>query len=106
LTGGAAAGSIFAGSATASTGAGGVVYKTLEKGVNFTQTTLTRMNNPNRFVPVQTLIQAIKSGVARPDPQGTKAIMYTIEMFKNGKAYNLEVLYDKATNTILHFLYK
>ncbi len=92
--------------ATASAGAGGVVYKTLEKGVNFTQTTLTRMNNPNRFVPVQTLIQAIKSGVARPDPQGTKAIMYTIEMFKNGKAYNLEVLYDKATNTILHFLYK
>ncbi len=119
LTGGAAAGAIIAGSATASTGAvltgmgvagatasAGAVYKTLEKGVDFTQTTLTRMNNPNRFVPVQTLIQAIKSGAARPDPQGTKAIMYTIELFKSGKAYNLEVLYDKATNTILHFLYK
>ncbi len=64
------------------------------------------MNNPGRFVPVQTLIQAIKHGTASADPQGTKAIMYTIEMFKNGKAYNLEVLYDKASNTILHFLYK
>ena len=64
------------------------------------------MNNPGRFVPVQTLIQAIKEGRARPDPQGTKATMYTIEMFKNGKGYNLEVLYDKASNTILHFLYK
>ncbi len=122
LTGGAAAGAIFAGSATASTsavltgmgfagagitgGSGGVIYKTLEKGVNFTQTTKSRMNNPGRFVPVQTLIQAIKEGRARPDPQGTKATMYTIEMFKNGKGYNLEVLYDKASNTILHFLYK
>jgi len=65
-----------------------------------------RMNDPGRFVPVQTLIQAIKDGGARPDPQGTKAIMYTIEMYKKGRGYNLEVLYDKASNTILHFLYK
>jgi len=112
LTGGAAAGAIFAGSATASTGAGiaggsgEVIYKTLEKGVDFTQTTKSRMNDPGRFVPVQTLIQAIKDGGARPDPQGTKAIMYTIEMYKNGRGYNLEVLYDKASNTLLHFLYK
>jgi len=122
LTCGAAAAVIATGTATATTGAviaglsagvattagatGAAVYKTLEKGVNFTQTTLQRMQKPNRFVPVQTLIDAIKNGVAKPDPQGTKAIMYTIEMFRNGKAYQLEVLYEKATNTILHFLYK
>jgi hypothetical protein len=126
LTGGAAAAYLTAGSVTASTGAvlagmgvggatvaggSGVIaisqgHKTLEQGVNFTRTTLARMANPARFVPVQTLIQAIKHGMANPDPQGTKAIMYTIEMYKNSKAYILEVLYDKVTNTILHFLYK
>ena len=50
--------------------------------------------------------EAIKKGVARPDPQKRRAIMYTIQMVKNGKIYILEVLYDKATNTILHLLYK
>ena len=122
LTAGAAAAYVVAGSATASTGAvlvgmgvagttasagpGGVIYKTLEKGVNFGASAFKRMNDPDRFVPVETLIQAIKDGVARPDPQGTEAIMYTIEMFRNGKAYELEVLYDKASNTIWHFLYE
>ena len=122
LTGGAATGVAFAGSAAASTGAvltgisatatsisaaaGGIVYKSLEEGVNFTQTTIKHMEDPNRFVPVQTLIQAIKNGVPQADPQGTNAIMYTIEMFRNGKAYTLEVLYDWASNTIYHFMYK
>jgi len=87
-------------------------YKTLEEGVNFTRTTTKRMNDPNRFVPVQTLIQAIKEGVAQPDPQGTDAIMYTIQMTKYNKKtksfkdYTLEVLYDAETNTILHFMYE
>ncbi|MDR2899402.1 MAG: hypothetical protein LBU94_03730, partial [Clostridiales bacterium] len=87
-------------------GAGTTVQKSIEAGVNFTNTTLQRMQDPARFVPVSTLMDAIKHGVARPDPQGTQAVMYTIEMFKNGKAYQLEVLYNQATNTILHFLYK
>lgn len=39
------------------------------------------------------------------DPQGTKAIMYYTVMYKNNQAYNLEVLYDKASNTVLHFIY-
>ena len=26
-------------------------------------------------------------------------------MFKDGKMYNLEVLYHKATNTVYHFMY-
>ena len=82
------------------------LYKTLEQGVNFTKTTMERMTNSGRFVPVQTLIQAIKYGTASPDPQGTAATMYTIEMTRNGKAYTLEVLYDAVSNTIYHFLYK
>ena len=49
--------------------------------LNLYNQTLTQLKKPNK-----------KSGVARPDPHGTKAIIYTIEMFKNGKAYNLEVL--------------
>jgi hypothetical protein len=31
--------------------------------------------------------------------------MHYTTMYKNGKMYNLEVLYDKATNTIYHFEY-
>lgn len=113
--GGAVAGAILgsaAGYAVQAIGvaASGIIgtglYTTLQQGVNFTQTTLQRMTNPNRFVPVQTLIQAIQNGVGRADPQGTRAIMYTIDLIKNGKNYMLEVLYDKTTNTILHFLYK
>jgi len=87
-------------------GAGAKAYDTLQQGINFTNTTLQRMQDPNRFVPVHTLMDAIRYGTANPDPQGSQAIMYTIEMFKNGKAYQLEVLYDKASNTIFHFLYK
>ena len=64
------------------------------------------MNDSCRFVPVQTLIDAIKHGDPSADSQGTKAIMYTIDLIKNGTSYKLEVLYDKASNTILHFLYK
>jgi len=82
------------------------LYKTLEQGVNFTGTAINRMENAARHVPVQVLIEAIKNGVASPDPQGTSAMMYTIEMVRNGKTYVLEVLYDKATNTIMHFLYQ
>lgn len=101
LTGGAAAGVAFAGDATASTGAvltgisatttsisaavGGIVYKSLEEGVNFTQTTIKHMEDPNRFVPVQTLIQAIKSGVPHADPQGTNAIIILLECSKTGR---------------------
>ncbi|MCU6708863.1 RHS repeat-associated core domain-containing protein [Paenibacillus sp. J5C_2022] len=77
----------------------------LEDGLNFTATTAARMENVGRFVPVQTLISAIKYGDGMADPQGTKAIMYYTVMYKNNQAYNLEVLYDKASNTVLHFMY-
>jgi hypothetical protein len=79
---------------------------TLEKGINFADKAMQHMNEPGRFVPIQTLIDAIRYGTANPDPRGSQAVMYTIEMIKNGKAYELEVLYDQASNTIYHFLYK
>jgi hypothetical protein len=52
------------------------------------------------------LEEAIKKGSSKPDPQGTGAIMYFIEMSRNGKIYQLEVLYNKITNEVWHFLYK
>jgi len=93
-------------SANIAVGTSSMANIALERGINFTQTTIARMNDINRAVPVQTLLEAITHGVGRPDPQGTKAIMYTIEMYRNGTLYELEVLYDKTTNTILHFVYK
>lgn len=91
-----------AGAVSAFTGA----YKTLEQGINFASKALQHMDEKVRQIPVQILIEAIKQGTPAPDPQGNAAIMYYIEMSRNGKTYILEVLYDKATNTILHFLYK
>ena len=64
------------------------------------------MSNPGRFVPIQILEQAIKNSVGKPDPRGSRALMYTTEMWRNGKRYELEVLYDKVSNSIWHFEYK
>jgi len=81
------------------------LYKTLEQGVNFAAKALQHMNEKARQVPVQVLIEAIKHGTATPDPRGESGTMYYIEMVKNGTTYTLEVLYDKATNMIQHFMY-
>ena len=40
-----------------------------------------------------------------PDPSGSSATMYYTTMYKNGKMYNLEVLYDEVTNMVYHFEY-
>ncbi|MEK4297356.1 RHS repeat domain-containing protein [Paenibacillus sp. FSL R5-0914] len=77
----------------------------LEVGLNFTVTTTARMENPSRFVPVQTLTSAIKYGKEMDDEKGSAAKMFYTVMYKNDQAYNLEVLYDKASNTVFHFLY-
>ena len=63
------------------------------------------MVNPARVVPLQILEEAIKGSKGVADPRGSREIMYTTEMFKNGKAYKLEVLYIKASNSIWHFKY-
>jgi len=94
----------------------GFVFKLLGRGgeaaakggkelFNFSTKAAEHMANPGRAVPVQILEQAIKGSKGLADPRGSRALMYTTKMFKNGKAYNLEVLYDKATNSIWHFQY-
>ena len=77
-----------------------------EKTINFTKTVLNHLSNPDRHVPIKMIIDCIKTGSARPDQQGTNAIMYTIDCFyRNGNRYYLEVLFDWATKTVLHFKY-
>ncbi|EOL45075.1 T7SS effector LXG polymorphic toxin [Enterococcus caccae] len=72
---------------------------------NYTNKVNEHMANPDRAVPAQTLKEAIKGGTPMPDPRGSSATMYYSEIYINGKKYNFEVLYDKATNTIYHFKY-
>ena len=72
---------------------------------NYTNKVNEHMANPDRAVPAQTLKEAIKGGTPMPDPRGSSATMYYSEIYINGKKYNFEVLYDKATNTIYHYKY-
>jgi hypothetical protein len=74
---------------------------------NFTKTTSQRMATKSRMIPIQILKEIIENPLAiAKDPQGTNALMYYSQMWKDGKLYNVEVLYDKSTNQIMHFLYK
>jgi hypothetical protein len=81
------------------------IYKNLDEGLNFASTPAKHMENAGRYVPVDTLRDAIKSTKGVIDPRGSNALMHYTTMYKNGEMYNLEVLYDKATNTIYHFEY-
>jgi len=98
--------------------AGGVIFKALGKGIgalsgtggratfNFTKTAGAHMDEVGRMIPVQILDDIIKAPlVTGIDTQGSRALMYYSQMLKNGKLYNVEVLYEKATNTIMHFKY-
>lgn len=78
---------------------------TLDDGLNFSNIALEHMGEKTRELPIQTLQDTIRYGNAMPDPRGSSATMYYTTMYKNGKMYNLEVLYDEATNTIYHFEY-
>ena len=77
----------------------------LDDGLNFSNKALEHMGESGRQVPVQTLQDAIRYGEAMPDPSGSSATMYYTTMYKNGKMYNLEVLYDEVTNMVYHFEY-
>lgn len=79
--------------------------KKLKKGIKFSKKAEEHMKETSRFVPIQTLKEAILYGDAYADPRYSGATMYYTTMHKNGKKYNLEVLYDFTTNTILHFKY-
>ncbi len=82
-----------------------VTFKNIDEGLNFATTPAKHMENPSRFVPMQTLQDAIKSTKSVPDPRGSNAMMHYTTMTKNGQTYNLEVLYNEATNTVYHFEY-
>lgn len=84
---------------------GGYQYSNPDEGLNFSVTASKHMAEPARHVPMQTLQDAIRYGNSMPDPRGSQATMYYITMSKFEKMYNLEVLYDKASNTVLHFKY-
>ena len=64
------------------------------------------MNNPARSAPISILKHAITNTDGVLDPKGAKGLMHYTQVIRNGKKYNLEVLYDKATNTIMHFNYR
>ena len=72
---------------------------------NFSTRAAEHMAEKGRAVPIQILEQTIKGSKGVIDPRGSRALMHTTKMWKNGKAYNLEVLYDEATNSIWHFKY-
>lgn len=63
------------------------------------------MTESGRKVPLQILDDVIKTTKGLPDPAGSGALMHYSPMWRNGKLYNLEVLYDKASNSIWHFKY-
>ena len=72
----------------------------------FTRAAANRMDDPNRAIPINILNEIIQNPLTvMNDSQGTLAQMYYGQIWKNGKLYNAEVLYDKANNTIMHFLY-
>lgn len=82
------------------------VYSTIDAGLNFTDTALQHFKNPNRFVPIQMIIDTVKTGTPLPDPQGYATLtMYYKQVLIGNKLYNLEVLYESVTNTIYHFQY-
>ena len=80
-------------------------FTSLDEGLNFSNKALEHMLDSGRQVPIQTLQDAIRYGEALPDSRGSSATMYYTIMYKNGKKYNLEVLYDKDTNMVYHFEY-
>ena len=73
--------------------------------LNYTNTVRNHLNNPSRFVPQEIIRTIIEKGKPFPDPQGTNASMHYGTMWKNGKPYNIEVLYDYNTNTVMHVMY-
>lgn len=75
--------------------------------LRFTETTAAHQANPARQVPLRILSEAILTGRRMPDPQNAAgAVKIVSEMYRNGKIYNLEVIYHESSKTILHFLFK
>ncbi|CAM3661608.1 hypothetical protein EDM52_08445 [Brevibacillus invocatus] len=80
-------------------------FSRLDEGLNFAAKAAQHMDEAGRFVPVQIQQAVIKYGKEFADPRGSQAKMYYDVMYRNGNKYNIEVLYDAATNTVYHFEY-
>ena len=86
--------------------AGKVVGTGAKELFKFTGKAASRMEEVGCVIPIQILDDIIQAPMyVRNDPQGAKALMHYSQMWKKGKLYNVEVLYDKTTNTIMHFKY-
>jgi hypothetical protein len=74
----------------------------------FAPTAAGRMEEVDRMIPIHILDEIVKHPLrVLPDPRGLPgSLMYYSRMWVNKKLYNVEVLYDKSTNTISHFLYR
>jgi tetratricopeptide (TPR) repeat protein len=74
---------------------------------NFTSASLKHMQEPTRWVPMHLMKEVIEHPlVVVPDPRKTtNANMYYSQISRNGKLYNIEVLYDPLDNTVYHFMY-
>jgi RHS repeat-associated protein len=75
--------------------------------LRFTGTAVKSLSKAGRHVPLQTVAEAIKHGTRMPDPQGVVgAVKIVQQVFVNGKPKTLEIIYQEATKTVLHVLYK
>ena len=74
---------------------------------NFARVSEKQMSKVGRKVPIQLLDHVInKPRAVIPDPRKlSSADMYYSQIWKNGKLYNIEVLYNKATNEVEHLVY-
>jgi RHS repeat-associated protein len=87
--------------------AGEAAVASLAAQLKFTATVAARQALASRRVPLYTIAQAILSGQRMADPQNARgAVKIVHEMWKNGKKYQLEIIYREADKTILHVLYK
>ena len=79
--------------------------------ISFADASAKHMENPDRYVPLEMQADAIRYGTQTPDPRGSSAMRYTIEMYKFNvktgahEAYTLEVVFDWQTKTVYHFMY-
>ena len=61
---------------------------------------MNHMKDPNRYVPESIVGDVIRYPIRTgPDPRGTSAKMYYSTMRRNGKLYNIEILYDSKQNS-------
>lgn len=70
--------------------------------LKFTRTTIARMSDPGRFIPVQILEKAVRYGSRALDPQGKPGLyQYQIQMTRLAKRIrNNEVVYESKEYTL------